>query len=128
MSMTSRKTCWREANHLSQAIQKEPAKTYLANPKLVKQSSNSFSCFTEGVRDYPLDDHALVSTMKGLRAFRLVVILRVVYQERKNVTSFLMLVHIVRCIGQLFIQSRMLASIRFRSVLKVALAHQEIIK
>lgn len=35
----------------------------------------------KGVRDYPLDDHALVGTMKGLRAFSIGGDLRVVYRE-----------------------------------------------
>ena len=37
--------------------------------------------FADGVRDYPLDDHALVGTMKGLRAFSIGGDLRVVYQD-----------------------------------------------
>jgi len=39
------------------------------NPKLKKQFQARLKLFTEGVRDYPLDDHPLVGTKKGLRAF-----------------------------------------------------------
>jgi addiction module RelE/StbE family toxin len=45
--------------------------------------------FTEGVRDYPLDDHTLVGTMKGLRAFSVGGDLRVVYRETDEYYEFL---------------------------------------
>lgn len=51
------------------------------NPKLKKQFMERLELFREGVRDYPLDDHALVGTMKGLRAFSVAGDLRVVYRE-----------------------------------------------
>jgi len=39
------------------------------NPKLVKQFEQRLALFIKGIRDYPLDDHTLIGTMKGLRAF-----------------------------------------------------------
>lgn len=37
--------------------------------KLVEQFTQRLELFVEGIRDYPVDDHALVGAMKGLRAF-----------------------------------------------------------
>lgn len=59
------------------------------HPKLKKQFQARLQLFTEGVRDYPLDDHALVGTMKGLRAFSVGGDLRVVYRETAGCYEFL---------------------------------------
>ena len=59
------------------------------NPKLKKQFQARLRLFMEGVRDYPLDDHALVGTMKGLRAFSIGGDLRVVYREADKYYEFL---------------------------------------
>lgn len=57
--------------------------------KLKKQFVSRLELFKEGVRDYPLDDHALIGTMKGLRAFSVGGDLRVVYRETKEYYEFL---------------------------------------
>lgn len=59
------------------------------NPKLKKQFQARLQLFMDGVRDYPLDDHALVGTMKGLRAFSIGGDLRVVYRETDKYYEFL---------------------------------------
>jgi addiction module RelE/StbE family toxin len=59
------------------------------NPKLKKQFAVRLELFCEGVRDYPLDDHALVGTMKGLRAFSVGGDLLVVYRETDDYYEFL---------------------------------------
>jgi addiction module RelE/StbE family toxin len=59
------------------------------NPKLKKQFRARLQLFMEGVRDYPLDDHALAGTMKGLRAFSIGGDLRVVYRETEEHYEFL---------------------------------------
>jgi len=58
-------------------------------PKLKKQFQARFQLFIEGVRDYPLDDHPLAGTMKGLRAFSVGGDLRVVYRETDEHYEFL---------------------------------------
>lgn len=62
-------------------FKKNLQKRILSNPKLVMQFEQRLKLFAEGLRDYPLDDHALIGTMKGLRAFSIGGDLRVVYQE-----------------------------------------------
>lgn len=59
------------------------------NPKLKKQFQTRLQLFTEGVRDYPLDDHPLVGTKKALRAFSIGGDLRVVYRETEDHYEFL---------------------------------------
>jgi addiction module RelE/StbE family toxin len=59
------------------------------NPKLKKQFASRLELFKEGVRDYPLDDHALIGTMKGLRAFSVGGDLRVVYRETNEYYEFI---------------------------------------
>lgn len=59
------------------------------NPKLKRQFIARLELFKEGVRDYPLDDHPLVGTMKGLRAFSIGGDLRVVYRETDEHYEFL---------------------------------------
>jgi addiction module RelE/StbE family toxin len=59
------------------------------NQKLVKQFKQRLEFFMGGVRDYPLDDHALVGTMKGLRAFSIGGDVRVVYRETDEYYEFL---------------------------------------
>jgi addiction module RelE/StbE family toxin len=54
-----------------------------------KQFAFRLQLFMEGVRDYPLDDHALVGSMKGLRAFSIGGDLRVVYRETAEYYEFL---------------------------------------
>ena len=43
----------------------------------------------QNVRDYPLDDHALIGSMKGLRAFSIGGDVRVVYREADEYYEFL---------------------------------------
>ncbi|HSX01750.1 MAG TPA: type II toxin-antitoxin system mRNA interferase toxin, RelE/StbE family [Candidatus Saccharimonadia bacterium] len=59
------------------------------NPKLKKQFAARLGLFREGVRDYPLDDHALIGAMKGLRAFSVAGDLRVVYRETPECYEFI---------------------------------------
>ncbi len=59
------------------------------NTKLKKQFQARLQLFMEGVRDYPLDDHALVGAKKGLRAFSVGGDLRVVYRETEEHYEFL---------------------------------------
>lgn len=59
------------------------------NPKLKKQFQIRLQFFMEGLRDYPLDDHPLVGTKKGLRAFSVGGDLRVVYRETEEYYEFL---------------------------------------
>ncbi len=59
------------------------------NPKLKIQFQARLQLFMEGVRDYPLDDHLLVGTKKGLRAFSIGGDLRVVYRETEDHYEFL---------------------------------------
>jgi len=59
------------------------------NPKLKKQFEARLKLFTEGVRDYPLDDHPLAGTKKGLRTFLFGGDLRVVYRETEEHYEFL---------------------------------------
>ncbi len=59
------------------------------NPKLKNQFQARLKLFMEGIRDYPLDDHPLVGTMKGLRAFSVGGDLRVVYRETGKHYEFL---------------------------------------
>lgn len=59
------------------------------NPKLKKRFAERLELFKEGVRDYPLDDHPLVGTKKGLRAFSVGGDLRVVYRETDEHYEFL---------------------------------------
>jgi addiction module RelE/StbE family toxin len=61
----------------------------LPNSKLVKQFEQRLALFIDGVRDYPLDDHALIGTMKGLRAFSVGGDLRLVYHETEDHYEFL---------------------------------------
>jgi addiction module RelE/StbE family toxin len=61
----------------------------LPNEKLVKQFEQRLKLFIDGVRDYPLDDHALIGTMKGLRAFSIGGDLRVVYRDTETHYEFL---------------------------------------
>lgn len=59
------------------------------NPKLKRQFQARLQLFMDGVRDYPLDDHPLVGTKKGLRAFSIGGDLRVVYRETEEHYEFL---------------------------------------
>lgn len=59
------------------------------NLKLKKQFQSRLKLFTEGIRDYPLDDHSLVGTKKDLRAFSIGGDLRVVYRETEDHYEFL---------------------------------------
>lgn len=65
-------------------FKKNLQKRILPNSRLVKQFEQRLKLFAEGVRDYPLDDHALIGTMKGLRAFSIGGDLRVVYRETED--------------------------------------------
>lgn len=65
-------------------FKKNLQKRILSNPKLARQFEQRIKMFAEGVRDYPLDDHVLVGTMKGLRAFSVAGDLRVVYRATEE--------------------------------------------
>lgn len=57
--------------------------------KLTKKFEQRLALFIQGVRDYPLDDHPLIGTMKGLRAFSIGGDIRVVYRETNTYYEFL---------------------------------------
>lgn len=59
------------------------------NSKLQKQFEQRLQMFINGDRGYPLNDHALIGTMKGLRAFSVAGDLRVVYRETEEYFEFL---------------------------------------
>lgn len=59
------------------------------NPKLLKQFEQRFQMFVNNDRGHPLNDHALIGTMKGLRAFSIAGDLRVVYRETESHFEFL---------------------------------------
>jgi addiction module RelE/StbE family toxin len=59
------------------------------NPKQVKQFERRLGLFVEGVRGVPLNDHTLIGSMKGLRAFSVSSDLRVVYRETDKFYEFL---------------------------------------
>jgi len=59
------------------------------NPKLKKQFEDRLQIFLNGVRGYPLNDHSLIGTMKGLRSFSVAGDLRVVYRETKEHYEFM---------------------------------------
>jgi addiction module RelE/StbE family toxin len=71
------------------SFEKNFRKRITPHPKLMKQFEQRFDLFKEGVRDYPLDDHPLVGTKKGLRAFSIGGDLRVVYRETDQHYEFL---------------------------------------
>lgn len=60
-----------------------------SNKKYVMRFEQRLTLFMKGLRDYPLDDHALVGTKKGLRAFSVGGDLRVVYRETEEFYEFL---------------------------------------
>ena len=70
-------------------FEKNFRKRIAPNQKLVKQFKQRLELFVSGMRDYPLDDHALVGTMKGLRAFSVGGDLRLVYRETDDYYEFL---------------------------------------
>ena len=45
--------------------------------------------FINGVRAYPIDDHVLAGSMKGLRSFSIASDIRVVYRETDECYEFL---------------------------------------
>lgn len=57
--------------------------------KLAKRFEQRLALFVRGVRDYPLDDHPLGGTMKGLRAYSIGGDLRIVYRETDDYYEFL---------------------------------------
>lgn len=59
------------------------------NEKLVKQFEQRLGLFMQNVRDYPVDDHALIGNMKGLRAFSAGGDIRVVYRDVDEYYEFL---------------------------------------
>lgn len=61
----------------------------LPHQKLVSLFEKRLALFLQGVRDYPLDDHPLSGTMKGLRAYSIGGDLRVVYRETTSEYEFL---------------------------------------
>jgi len=71
------------------SFEKNFRKRISLHPKLKKQFEQRLKLFKEGVRDYPLDDHPLIGTKKGLRAFSIGGDLRVVYRETGQHYEFL---------------------------------------
>lgn len=59
------------------------------NPKLVNQFEQRLQLFIKEDRGHPLNDHALIGTMKDLRAFSVAGDLRVIYRETEEYFEFL---------------------------------------
>jgi mRNA interferase YafQ len=59
------------------------------NPKLTKQFEKRLLLFLNGERGYPLNDHVLIGTKKGLRSFSVAGDVRVVYRETVEHYEFL---------------------------------------
>jgi addiction module RelE/StbE family toxin len=59
------------------------------NQNIKKRFETCLQQLIDGIRDYPLDDHSLVGTMKGLRAFSIGGDIRVVYRETDEYFEFL---------------------------------------
>lgn len=59
-----------------------------ADKKLSDQSDERFNLFEQGVRDYPLNDHALKGKLQGFRAFSVSGDIRVVYVETEEFYIF----------------------------------------
>ena len=59
------------------------------NPKLTKQFEERLSMFLNSERGYPLNDHRLIGSMKGLRSFSVNSGIRVVYRETDEHYEFL---------------------------------------
>ncbi|MDL2341850.1 MAG: type II toxin-antitoxin system YafQ family toxin [Patescibacteria group bacterium] len=59
------------------------------NEKLVKKFRAHLWLFMKGIRDYPLNDHALIGTRKDLRAFSVGGDIRVIYREQPDYYEFL---------------------------------------
>lgn len=59
------------------------------NPKQVKQFEKRLGLFINGARDTPLNDHVLIGSKKGLRAFSVSGDLRVAYRETEEFYEFL---------------------------------------
>lgn len=57
--------------------------------KLVERFEERLAAFAQGERGYPLDDHALVGTLIGKRAFSVTADVRVVYEETAEEIIFL---------------------------------------
>jgi addiction module RelE/StbE family toxin len=60
-----------------------------SNPKLAKQFEQRLALFMNGIRDYPIEDHTLIGSMKGLRSFSVGGDIRVVYRETDEYYEFL---------------------------------------
>lgn len=73
----------------SRQFKKSFAKRVASNPKLLKAFDKSYGLFTNGARKYPINDHALIGEMRGLRAFSAANDLRVVYRETQTSYEFL---------------------------------------
>ena len=59
------------------------------NKKLMQQFEQRLGLFMQGTRGFPLDDHVLKGSMKGLRAFSVSGDVRVVYRETDEYYEFL---------------------------------------
>ena len=55
----------------------------------MKQFEKRLQMFINGDYEHPLNDHALIGTMKGLRAFSVAGDLRVIYRETEEYFEFL---------------------------------------
>lgn len=73
----------------SSTFEKNFKKRITANPKLLRQFEQRLALFMNGVADYPVNDHALVGSMKGLRAFSIASDIRLVYRETGEYYEFL---------------------------------------
>jgi addiction module RelE/StbE family toxin len=62
-------------------FQKSLLKRFGHQPKVIAGIHIRLSMFNDGIRNKPLNDHALSGNMKGLRAFSINGDIRVIYQE-----------------------------------------------
>lgn len=72
----------------TKAFEKHYRQRITPNKKLQKKFLVAYEQFMVGIRDYPLRDHALTGSMKGLRAFWITADVRVVYAEDENFIVF----------------------------------------
>jgi addiction module RelE/StbE family toxin len=61
----------------------------LNSKSIVQRFEERLKLFLSGERGYPLDDHALIGRMKGLRSFSISGDIRLVYRETEQYYEFL---------------------------------------
>lgn len=70
-------------------FEKRYAQRIARDKKLSAAYDKRYLLFVSGERGYPLDDHMLTGTKKGLRAFSISGDLRVVYRETETYYEFI---------------------------------------